>query len=212
MCGQWASEKDELKIDSNSWRANGMWHLRNEGGMLLGPAAPLPFIFMTADRSSPMWSKAELLSSTDGVLRRFLNCGLRSPLARNMLSLLTLAKWLMNALVWDLMFVMVWLLWKTSTVQILDDFLYIWDLWIWHCVFKIFPTFCLGIVDSFGGFTESIDPLQSILMDCPTKEILSTHFCSHVWSHPKFRFLPRFCFSYVSWRSWSENAIEARYN
>ena len=212
MCGQWASEKDELKIDSNSWRANGMWHLRNEGGMLLGPAAPLPFIFMTADWSSPMWSKAELLSSTDGVLRRFLNCGLRSPLARNMLSLLTLAKWLMNALAWDLMLVMVWLLRKTSTVQILDDFPYIWDLWIWHCVFKIFPTFYLGIVDSFGGFTESIDPLQSILMDCPTKEILSTQFCSHVWSYPKFRFLARFCFSYVSWRSWNENAIEARYN
>ena len=46
--GQWASENDELKMDSNSWRAKGPSDLRNEGGILSGPAAPLPFIFLMA--------------------------------------------------------------------------------------------------------------------------------------------------------------------
>ena len=52
--GQWASEKDELNMDSNSWRAKGPNDLRNEGGMLSGPAAPLPFIFSMADYGKPL--------------------------------------------------------------------------------------------------------------------------------------------------------------
>ena len=36
-------------MDSNSWRAKGPSDLRNEGGILSGPAAPLPFIFLMAD-------------------------------------------------------------------------------------------------------------------------------------------------------------------
>ena len=42
--GQWASEDDELNMDNNPWRAKGPSDLRNEGGMLLGPAATLPFV------------------------------------------------------------------------------------------------------------------------------------------------------------------------
>ena len=38
MRGQWASEKDYLNIDSNSWRAKGPNDLRNAGGMLSKPA------------------------------------------------------------------------------------------------------------------------------------------------------------------------------
>ena len=39
-------------MDSNSWRAKGPSDLRNEGGMLSGPAAFLPFIFLMADSNS----------------------------------------------------------------------------------------------------------------------------------------------------------------
>ena len=49
MRGQWASEKDELNMDSNSWRTTGPSDLRNEGGMLSGPAARLPLIFLIVD-------------------------------------------------------------------------------------------------------------------------------------------------------------------
>ena len=51
--GQWASEKDELNMDSNSWRAKVPNDLRNEGGMFSGPAAPLPFIFFMANINPP---------------------------------------------------------------------------------------------------------------------------------------------------------------
>ena len=54
MFRQWASEKDELNMDSNSWRAKGPGDLRNEGGMLSGSAASLPFIFLMADSNSPI--------------------------------------------------------------------------------------------------------------------------------------------------------------
>ena len=52
--GQQASENDELNLGSNSWRAKGRSDLRNEGGMLSGPAAPLPFIFLIADCNLPI--------------------------------------------------------------------------------------------------------------------------------------------------------------
>ena len=45
LCGQWASAKDELNMDSSSWRVRGLNNLRNKGGMLSRSAAPLPFIF-----------------------------------------------------------------------------------------------------------------------------------------------------------------------
>ena len=41
ICGQCARKRYELSMDSNSWRAKGPSDLRNEGGMLSGPAAPL---------------------------------------------------------------------------------------------------------------------------------------------------------------------------
>ena len=46
--GQLASENDELNMENNSWRAKGPSDLRNESGILSGPAAPLPFIFLMA--------------------------------------------------------------------------------------------------------------------------------------------------------------------
>ena len=64
--GQSASENDELNMDNNSWRARGPSDLRNEGGMLSGPAPPLPFILLMAYCSSPIRSGAQLSSSTDG--------------------------------------------------------------------------------------------------------------------------------------------------
>ena len=73
ICGQWASAKDDLNMDSNSWRAKGPSDLRNEGGMLSGPAAFLPFIFLMADSNSSIWSGAQLLSSTEDALRQFLS-------------------------------------------------------------------------------------------------------------------------------------------
>ena len=56
--GQWANENNELNMDSISWRTKRTSDLRNEGGMLSGPAAPLPFIFLMADNNSPIWSVA----------------------------------------------------------------------------------------------------------------------------------------------------------
>ena len=91
MRGQWASEKNELNMNSNSWRTKRPSHLRNEAGMFSGPAAPLSFTFLMADSWSPIWNGAQLSSSTDGALRRFLNCWLRSRSARDLLSLLTIS-------------------------------------------------------------------------------------------------------------------------
>lgn len=51
--GQWVSEKDELNIDSISWRVTGPSDLKNKGEMLSGPAAPLYFMFLMADSNSP---------------------------------------------------------------------------------------------------------------------------------------------------------------
>ena len=46
--GKEASENDELNMDNKSWRAKEPSDLRNEGGTLSRPAAPLPFIFLIA--------------------------------------------------------------------------------------------------------------------------------------------------------------------
>ena len=54
-------------MDNNSWRARGPSAFRNEGGMLSGPAAPLPFILLIVNCSSPIRSGAQLSLSTDGV-------------------------------------------------------------------------------------------------------------------------------------------------
>ena len=77
-------------MDNNSWRAKRLSELRNEGGMLSGPAAPLPLIFLIAD-CSPIKNGAQLSSSKDGALRRFLNCCLVSHWDCDILSSLTLA-------------------------------------------------------------------------------------------------------------------------
>ena len=52
--GLCAREKNELNMDSISWRAKGLSGLRNEGGMLSVPAAPSHFIFLMADNNSPI--------------------------------------------------------------------------------------------------------------------------------------------------------------
>ena len=88
--GQWASENDELNMDNNSWKVKRPSDLRNEIGILSGSAAPLPFIFLIADCNSLIRSGAQLSSSADGALRRFLNCWLVSWLDCGILSLLTL--------------------------------------------------------------------------------------------------------------------------
>ena len=89
--GQLAIENDELNMDNNSWRAKGPSDLRNEGGILSGPAAPLPFIFLMADCSLLIRIGAQLSSSADITLMLFLNCRLMSRSDCNILSLLTLA-------------------------------------------------------------------------------------------------------------------------
>ena len=78
-------------MDNNSWRAKGPSDLRNEGGILSGQAAALPFIFLIADCSSLIRSGAQFSSSADGTLMHFLNFRLVSRSDCDILSLLTLA-------------------------------------------------------------------------------------------------------------------------
>ena len=99
-----------------------------------------------------------------------------------------------------------------STVQTLNDIPHIWTVWIRHCALKeIFPTFCLGLFHSLGGFTASIDLPLSVLMDCPTEAISCNDFGLHVWNHPRTESSARFCFPDVGCCSWDENIIETRY-
>ena len=54
-------------MDNNSWRAKGPSALRKECGMLSRSAAPLPFILLMANCSSPIF--------VDNILR---NCDIKS--------------------------------------------------------------------------------------------------------------------------------------
>ena len=112
--GQWAIENDELNMDNNSWRAKGRSDLRNEGGILSGPAASLPFIFLIADCNLLIRSGAQLLSSNDGTFKCFLNCRLVSWSDCDILSSLSLTYWLMKTLALDLISVMVRPLWDIA--------------------------------------------------------------------------------------------------
>ena len=68
-----------------------------------------------------------------------------------------------------------------STAKTLNDFPHVWIIGIGHYVFEeIFPTFCLGLVDSLGSFMTSASPLMAILMDRSTEAILSVDFGSHM--------------------------------
>ena len=68
-----------------------------------------------------------------------------------------------------------------STVQTLDDVPHVWAVRIRHCIFKyVFPTFCLGIVDSLSGFTASIDRLLLVLMYYQMEAISCMDFGSHM--------------------------------
>ena len=78
-------------MDSNSWKAKGPSDLRNEGGILSGPAALLAFIFLMADCSSLIRIGVQISSSADSTLILFLNCQLMSGSYCDILSLLTLA-------------------------------------------------------------------------------------------------------------------------
>ena len=62
---QWAREKDELNMDSNSWGAKGPIGLRKDGGILSGPAVPLHFIILMVDNNLSIWSGAQLSLLTD---------------------------------------------------------------------------------------------------------------------------------------------------
>ena len=91
---------------------------------------------------------------------------------------------------------------RVSIRSTVNDFPHFWT---GYCVFeKVFPTFCLGIVDSLGSFTASVNSLLSILMDHSAKSISSAVLGSHVWSHPRFRLLTGFIFSNIF------HVIEAR--
>ena len=57
----------------------------------------------------------------------------------------------------------------------------------------------------------SIDPLLLVLMDCLTEAVSSTNFGLHVWSHSRFKFLPRFCFPDLYCCSRVQNVIETRH-
>ena len=97
-----------------------------------------------------------------------------------------------------------------STIKTLNNFPHVWTIRIGHCILeKIFATFCLGLVDSLGSFTTCINPLLVILMDRSSEPILGADFGSHVWSHPRFRFLAGFRFSNVSSCGRDEDVIEA---
>ena len=106
----------------------------------------------------------------------------------------------------------VWRVGIRSTVQTLNDIPHVWTVWIRHCVLKeIFPTFCLGLFHSLGGFTASIDLPLSVLMDCPTEAISCKDFGLHVSNHARIESSARFCFPDVGCCSWDENIIETRY-
>ena len=179
ICGKWASEKDDLNMDSNSWRAKGPSGLRNEGGMLSGPPAFLPFIFLMADSNSSIWSGAQLSSSTEDALRQFLSW---------LLVDVTIRLWYVEFADPDLLVYedvsffsyedvrfdisdgstvaghcIIRRVGIRSIIQTLNEFPNVWAIWIQHCILrKIFLTFCLGLVDNLLGFMTSIDPLLSI--------------------------------------------------
>ena len=67
-----------------------------------------------------------------------------------------------------------------STAKTLNDFPHAWIIGIGHCVLEIFPTFCLGLVDSLGSFMTSASPLMVILMDRSTEAILGVDFGLHM--------------------------------
>ena len=53
-----------------------------------------------------------------------------------------------------------------STIKTLSDFPHVWTFRIEHCVLeKTFLTSCLGLLDSLGSFTTSVNPLLAILME-----------------------------------------------
>ena len=144
-----------VKLDS--WRAKRLSGLRNKDGMLSGPAAPLHVIFFMTDSNSPIWSGAQLLSSTDGALRRFLNCWFEFSIGLWHVEFADLGVVIYEYVgfgfdVGDgLTFLghcFVWRVSIRSTVQTSDDFPHVWATWIQHCILKeIFLTFCLDLVD-----------------------------------------------------------------
>ena len=63
--------KDMLKMARSSFLANGPRDLRNEGGTLSGPAAPLGFIFPIAMSISSWVNGPQVFSPNDGDLGEF---------------------------------------------------------------------------------------------------------------------------------------------
>lgn len=90
ICGQSAPWNEELKMKRCSWKDNEPSDLKNDDGVLSGPAAPLRFIFWIADRSSAILMGKQLWSSTIGFSRLFLRRRLSCRSSFVIWSLLTL--------------------------------------------------------------------------------------------------------------------------
>ena len=98
-----------------------------------------------------------------------------------------------------------------STLETLDNFPHVRTVRIGHCILeKIFPTFCFGLVDCVVSLTTSVYSLLTILMDRLMEAISVADFGSHMWSHPRFRYLAGFRFSNVSSSCRHQDLIEAR--
>ena len=142
ILGEWAREKDELNMDSNSWRAKRPNALRKDGGMSSGPAAPLLFVYLMADNNSHIWSGTQPSSSIDGassvcwsdveITICFWHVELANPgiaVHRNVsfgFDATDIATVVRHGFVW---WISIW-----GTVQTLNDFPHIWSIWVRHSI------------------------------------------------------------------------------
>ena len=174
------------------------------------------------DSNSCIWSGVQLSSSTDGALRNLLNCWMRYRSVHDMLSLLTQAYWFMNMLALGLMLAMVQLLqditsfgevasgvpfrpWMTFHMFGPSEFITVYG----RRRFQL-PLLAL-LIASGASWQASIHSCQFLCIARWRRFYVYTDFGLHVWSHPRFGFLARFCFPDVSCCIWDENIIETRY-
>ena len=80
-----------------------------------------------------------------------------------------------------------------STAKTLNDFPHVWIIGIGHCVLeKIFPTFCLGLVDSLGSFIDKCKSTHGDFDGSFNGGNFECGFRLAHESHPRFRFLAGF--------------------
>ena len=184
-----------------------------EGGILSGPAASLPFIFFIADCDSLIRSGAQLSSSTDGlsvsVTVGLWHIGFADPgvvVNEDVGFRFNISDG--SAVVGHTFIRRVGI---RSTIETLNNFPHVRTVGIGHRVSeKIFPTFCFGLVDCLSSFTTSVYPLLAILMDRLTEAISLADFGLHMWSHQRFGSLTGFRFFNVSSSCRNKDVIEAR--